>query len=87
MGCSKHTGNRKRRALYTREDKVQVQEVREGGVFVKIVIHGNTVNLYDSCRKDYETCDSYWIHHDYIESDTGDICCCTKYEPKDGKDD
>ena len=87
MGCSKHTGNRKRRALHTREDKVQVQEVREGGVFMRIVIRDNAVNLCDSCRKDYESCDSYGINDDYIESDTGDICCCNKYEPKGGKDD
>lgn len=40
---------------------------------MKIVIHGNKVNLCDSCRKDYESCDSYRINGNYIESDTGDI--------------
>lgn len=54
---------------------------------MKIMIRDNKVNLCDSCRKDYESCDSYGIENDYIESDTGDICCCTKYEPKGGKDD
>lgn len=54
---------------------------------MRIVIQGNTVNLCDSCRKDYESCNSYGIHEDYIESDTGDICCCAKYEPKGGEND
>lgn len=64
-----------------------MQEMWKGGVFVRIVIQGNRVNLCDTCEKDYESCDSYGINNDYIESDTGDICCCTKYEPKGGKDD
>ena len=64
-----------------------MQEVWEGGVFVRIVIRDNTVNLCDSCRKDYETCDSYEHKGNYFEGDYGAVCCCAKYEPKGGEDD